>query len=125
MVPFSSLTRKELTKYINRYRPNLCSIDSSYLFPTEDGDNISVSCVQQMIRRLAIKAGLINVKCHPHIFRHTSGTMFLARGGSPAVLKEIMGHESFQTTQKYIHLQPEDLQKQHMRYSPVAYLFED
>ncbi len=124
MVPFYSLTRKELTKYINRYRPNLCSIDSSYLFPTKDGDNISVNSVQQMIKRLAITAGL-NIKCHPHIFRHTCATMFLARGGSPVILKEIMGHESFQTTQKYIHLQPEDLRKQHMRYSPVAYLFED
>ena len=124
MVPFSSLTRKDLTKYINRYRPNLCSIDSSYLFPTKDGDNISINSVQQMIKRLAITAGL-NIKCQPHLVRHTFATMFLARGGSPVILKEIMGHESFQTTQKYIHLQPEDLRKQHMRYSPVAYLFED
>ena len=125
IVPFSSLTRKELTKYTNHYRLSLCGIDSSYLFSTKGGDNISVNSVQQMIKRLAMKAGLQNVKCHPHIFRHTFATMFSIKGGSPEILQLIMGHESFQTTQKYLHPQPQDLRKQHMQYSPVADLFGD
>ena len=58
-----------------------------------------------------------------YIFRHTFATMFLANGGSDIALKEIMGHESFQTTQKYIHFQPQDLKKQHMKYSPVVEIF--
>ncbi len=124
MVPFSTYTRKELMKYINRYRLNFCGVNSSYLFPTKDGDNISVNCVQQAIRRLALKVGMQDVKCHPHIFRHTFATMFLVKGGSPAILKEIMGHESFQTTQKYLHPQPQDLRKQHIKYSPLTDLFE-
>ena len=111
-------------KYIKRYRLSLCGIDSSYLFPTKDGDDISVNCVQQAIRRLALKAGMQNVKCHPHIFRHTFATMFSVKGGSPEILQLIMGHESFQTTQKYLHPQPQDLRKQHIKYSPVADLFE-
>jgi integrase/recombinase XerD len=45
--------------------------------------------------------------------------MFLAKGEDAMVLKDIMGHESIQTTQKYVHLMPEDLQKQHWKYSPV------
>lgn len=100
-------------------------MDSSYLFPTKDGDNISVNCVQQAIRRLAPKAGMQNVKCHPHIFRHTFATMFSARGGSPEALRSIMGHESFQTTEKYLHPQQQELRKQHLRYSPVRDLFGD
>jgi len=125
IVPFSALTRKDLTRYINSNRLNLSRIDSSYLFPTKDGDNISVNCLQQMIKRLAIKAGLNNVKCHPHIFRHTFATMFSVKGGSPEILQLIMGHESFQTTQKYLHPQPQDLRKQHLRYSPVTDIFGD
>jgi len=124
IVPFSTYTRKELMKYTKRYRLSLCGIDSSYLFSTKDGDNISVNCVQQAIRRLALKAGMQNVKCHPHIFRHTFATIFSAKGGSPEILKLIMGHESFQTTQKYLHPRPQDLRKQHIKYSPVADLFE-
>ncbi len=123
MVLFSTYTRKELMKYIKRYRLSLCGIDSSYLFPPKDGDNISVNCVQQAIRRLALKAGMQNVKCHPHVFRHTFATMFSVKGGSPEILQLIMGYESFQTTQKYLHPQPKDLRKQPMRYSPVADLF--
>ncbi len=125
LVPFSTRTKKELIRYIKPYRPSLCGIDSSYLFPTKDGDNISVNCVQQMIKRLASKAGLKNVKCHPHIFRHTCATMLRARGCSPEILQLIMGHESFQTTQKYLQPQPQDLRKQHLRYSPVKGLFRD
>jgi len=125
IVPLSTYTRKELMKYIKRYRLSLCGIDSSYLFPAKDGDNISVNSVQQAIRRLAQKVGMQNVKCHPHIFRHTFATMFSVRGGSPEILQLIMGHESFQTTQKYLHPQPQDLRKQHLRYSPVTDLFGD
>jgi len=125
LVPFSARTKKELIKYINHYRLNSCGIDSSYLFPTKDGDNISVNCVQQMIKRLAIKAGLKDIKCHPHIFRHTCATMLRANGCSPEILQLIMGHESYQTTQKYLHPQPQDLRKQHIKYSPVAGLFKE
>ena len=123
-VPFSTLTKKELIRYIKLYRPSLCGIDSAYLFPVKDGEHISVNGMQQAIRRLAQKAGMQDVKCHPHIFRHTFATMFSVKGGSPEILQLIMGHESFQTTQKYLHPQPQDLRKQHIKYSPLADLLE-
>jgi len=121
-IPFSTTTKKELTKYINRFRSLLCDVDSDYLFTKKDGEPISVNCIQQAIRRLAISAGIGEVNCHPHIFRHTFATMFLADGGSPAMLQAILGHESFQTTQKYVHPQMKDLKTQHMRHSPVTKL---
>jgi site-specific recombinase XerD len=124
IVPLHPITRRELIKYLKHHRPNLCSEESEYLFPLSQGRHISVNCIQQMIRRLAKKAGLQNIKCHPHVFRHTCATRFIMKGGSPVILKEIMGHESFQTTEKYIHPQGDDLKRQHMKYSPVADLFE-
>ncbi|MFC2003504.1 tyrosine-type recombinase/integrase [Chloroflexota bacterium] len=120
VVPFSTFSRKELLKYIKHHRPYLCKFDSPYLFPTGDGFHVSVNSIQQTIRRLADKAGLPCGQCHAHIFRHTFATMFLAKGGQDSILKDIMGHESIQTTQKYVHLQPEDLQRQHWKYSPVG-----
>jgi len=123
VIPFSHFTSKELIKYIKHYRPDLCKLESPYLFPVSHGHHVRVNAIQQAIKRLAKKAELHDIKCYPHIFRHTFATMFLAKGGNAVVLKEIMGHESIQTTQKYIHLQPEDLQKQHWKYSPVEDLF--
>ncbi len=124
-VPFSTRTKKELIRYIKLYRPSLCGMDSVYLFPVKYGEHISVDSMRQVIRRLAQKAGMQDVKCHPHIFRHTFATMFSVKGGSPEILQLIMGHESFQTTQKYVHPQPQDLRRQHIKYSPVADLFEE
>lgn len=123
VVPFTRSTRKELLKYIKHHRQDLCRLDSPYLFPSIDGNHVSVNSIQQAIGRLAVKAGLHGTKCHPHIFRHTFATMFLAKGGQAMVLKDIMGHESVQTTQKYVHFLPEDLQKQHWAYSPAEDLF--
>jgi len=123
VVSFSSFTRKEILKYTKHYRPDLCNFDSPYLFCTVDGGHVSVNSIQQAIRRLAQKAGLHGIKCHPHIFRHTFATLFVAKGGPSMILKEILGHESDQTMQKYVHLQPEDLQKHHWKYSPMDDLF--
>jgi len=123
IVSFTKITRKELIKYTKHHRENLCKFESPYLFPASDSDHVSIKSIQQTIKRIAQKAGLSGIKCHAHLFRHTFATMFLAKGGDVMVLKEILGHESIQTTQKYVHLLPEELQKQHWKYSPVEDLF--
>ncbi len=123
IVPFTKITRRELLKYIEHHRNNLCKLDSPYLFPANDGDHVSIKSIQQAIGRLSKKAGLDGIKCHPHIFRHSFATLFLSKGGQLSTLKDIMGHESMQTTQKYVHFLPEDLQKLHWNYSPVEDLF--
>ena len=123
VVPFSGYTRKELLRYNKYIRPGLRKFDSPYLFPASDGHHVAVNSIQQAINRLSRKARLYDTDCYPHIFRHTFGTMFIINGGDIMALKEIMGHESIQTTQKYVHFQPEDLQKQQWKYSPVADIF--
>ena len=123
LVPFHRVTRKELRHYVDIFRPQLCSYDSCYLFPRADGDHISVNSVQQFIRRVAIRAGLRGMKCSPHIFRHSFSTTFIAKGGTDFALMDILGHTSLQPTQKYIHLQPRDLQHQHDRFTPLEDLF--
>jgi integrase/recombinase XerD len=123
LVPFHTRTRKELQRYVNVSRPKLCSYNARYLFPSSDGDHISVNSVQQFIRRIAIRAGLRGIKCSPHIFRHSFSTTFIAKGGTDFALMDILGHTSLQPTQKYIHLQPRDLQRQHARFTPLEDLF--
>lgn len=122
IVPFCKETRKELVRYINHSRTTLGPQDSGYLFHIQCGDHISVGSVQQFIRRLVVRAGLDGVKCSPHTFRHTFATQSIANEANLYVLKDIMGHSSLQTTQKYIHLQASDLKAQHAKFSPVANL---
>lgn len=49
--------------------------------------------VQQMIRSLSHDAG-IRRRVHPHLFRHTYGTEFIAQGGHSVMLAKILGHHS-------------------------------
>jgi len=123
VISISRNVRKELLRYHSNHHPSLCTTGSPYLFPSKYGNHVSINSIQQAIKRLADKAGLQTTKCNPHIFRHTFATMFIGKGGNSIVLKDIMGHESVQTTQKYVHFQPEDLQKQQWKFSPVADLF--
>lgn len=118
IVPFYRNTRKELLRYINHYRPLICSEDSPYLFPSKDR-HISVGSVQQYMRRLAKKAGLNNIRCYPHKIRHTAATKLIAKGANVYVVKDILGHSSLQTTLKYTHLQMGDIKSQHNKFSPV------
>jgi site-specific recombinase XerD len=120
---FGKRFRKELNKYLKNTRPHLDSAHSPYLFPNKDGGHLSINAVQQFLHRLALKAGLEGKRCHPHLFRHTFATTFLKKGGQALVLKDILGHESLQTTQKYVHLLPEDLQKHHAQFSPLDDIF--
>jgi len=61
VVPISPLTRKEITKYIKYYRQDLCSEESSYLFPASNGDRVSAISVRQYMRRLCKRVGLLAI----------------------------------------------------------------
>ena len=118
IVPISAPTKREIVKYLSKFHRDLCLVESVYLFPNHKGGSVTVNCVQQMMRRLRKKVGLV-LKLHPHLLRHTTATEFSRRGGNVFVLKEFMGHESLVTTLKYVHLGPEDLKREHAKYSPV------
>jgi len=119
VVPFSRWTRKELLRYIRNFRNQLCSEDSPYLFPEKDGWHISINSVQQYMRRLPKKAGLDGIKLSPHVLRHTFATLSIANEANVFVVKNIMGHESLQTTMKYLDLRVGDLKNQHNKFSPI------
>ncbi len=121
-VPLSPETRREISRYLKVSRPRLTPSDSHYLylFATPDGGPISVNSVQQYLRRLATSAGLDGVRVTPHVLRHSFASAYIANGGNPFTLKEILGHTTLAMTMRYVHLQPSDLQAQHAMFSPVA-----
>ena len=122
-IPFHGLVGKELRRYVRDSRSRLCSIKSPYLFPGVNDDHESAGSFRQFMRRLADRAGIPQARVFPHILRHSFATAFLANGGSRLALMQILGHSSIQSTKKYMHLQPPDLRRQHMRFSPTNDLF--
>lgn len=57
----------------------------------------------------------INQSISPHKWRHTFATRFVKRNGNMEVLRQIMGHTSLKTTQKYLHINKETLHEEYFR----------
>ena len=74
--------------------------------------------VGKIIHRLGARAGLKGVRCSPHTLRHSFGTEFSRTGGQPYALKEILGHTTLATTNKYVKLAQTDVENVHRHNCP-------
>lgn len=70
------------------------------------------------LREVVAKTNLAK-RVHPHIFRHTASTLFLAEGGSIRALQKILGHSEITTTMIYSHMMDSTIKEQHERFSPL------
>lgn len=76
--------------------------------PTDPARRLAPYAVEQRIPRLARRAGITELRVTPHVLRHTFGSLMLA--ADPAALiptRDLMGHESVETTNKYAHTREE------------------
>ena len=94
----------------NRRRKKECK-PSDYFFCTIQGGPVSTRYVQQMVTRMAKRAGFPPDRVKeitPHKLRHTFATEFLEVGGQIQHLQMLLGHKNVSTTQIYMHVRPED-----------------
>ncbi len=62
----------------------------------------------EWIRQLGKKCNLLH-SLHPHSLRHSFATHMLASGANLRTLQKLLGHESLQATEKYTHLNVDQL----------------
>lgn len=95
-VPIDSNLALELQQYRN-------SRKVGYLFETQDARMFSTRRIQQIVREVAIAAG-IQKRVYPHLLRHQIAT-YLHNNGMPLEhVQKFLGHENPQTTQIYAEL---------------------
>ncbi|MCW2973380.1 MAG: integrase family protein [Thermoleophilia bacterium] len=76
--------------------------------PTDPGRRLAPYSVEQRIPRLAKCAGIHELRVTPHVLRHTFGSLMLAADPTALVpTRDLMGHESVETTNKYAHTREE------------------
>lgn len=82
---------------------------SSHLFTTLQGRPVSSRYVQEMVKRLAEKAG-IEKDVHPHTLRHSFATDIFRQTTNIRLTQKALGHSSLATTQLYTHIVDEELE---------------
>lgn len=85
---------------------------SGYLFPNRYGKQMTERGVSQNIKNWAKKYGIREEVAHPHSFRHLYAIEFLRNNSNIALLADLMGHSSVNTTSIYLKLSKEEQMKQ-------------
>ncbi len=108
-VPLNESACKSLIEYLKNARPVLISKkpDEKALFVSKNGFRLKREDIWRIIKKRGIGAGISKNRLYPHILRHSIATHLLRRGMDIPTLRELLGHESLLTTQKYTHLDVE------------------
>lgn len=107
-VKITSDATELLNKYI-AYR-KIGNLPSRHVFSSQRNEQISVSCIEEIFAKYEkmAKAAYPDKFCAgrytPHVMRHTTATHLIEAGVSLAVVKNILGHASIQTTQIYVEI---------------------
>ena len=75
---------------------------SGYLFLNRFGQRITTRGIAQQLKHFAEIYGLNRDVVYPHSFRHRFAKNFLDRFNDIALLADLMGHESIETTRIYL-----------------------
>ena len=77
-------------------------LTSGYLFRNRFGSRITARGVGYQLKTLAVEYGIDPKVVYPHSFRHRFAKNFLAKFNDIALLADLMGHESIETTRIYL-----------------------
>ena len=75
---------------------------SGYLFLNRYEERITARGISQQLKNFATKYGLDSKVVYPHSFRHRYAKNFLEKYNDIALLADLMGHESIETTRIYL-----------------------
>lgn len=78
------------------------NIVCGYLFLDNHGKQIMPRSIRHKLQRFAHKWGINPKVMHPHSFRHRYAKNFLEAYNDIALLADLMGHESIETTRIYL-----------------------
>ncbi|MEW9698025.1 tyrosine-type recombinase/integrase [Paenibacillus sp. SI8] len=93
-------------------------LDSEYLFLANYGEPLTDNNFRHRLNQHAKKSKL-NIRIHPHLFRHTAATLFLENGGDIRHLVKILNHKDLRIVTRYTHLSKTSIKRQHEQYSPM------
>ncbi len=94
---------------------------SKWLFPSRAKQgHLTRARFGQILKELAIEAGLDPGRVSPHVLRHSFASHLLAHGADLRSLQQLLGHADIATTQIYTHVLDERLKALVQNHHPLA-----
>jgi len=117
VVPVGDATMVDLKTYLDKRREFIesQSVTTTSLFLNRQGSRLSVRSVDRLVKKFGRAEGL---DFTPHALRHSFATHLLENGADLVLIKEILGHASLSTTQKYTHVTAETLKRVYQTAHP-------
>ena len=127
VVPLSPPAREALTRYLecrSRFLPQGQPADPKmvrWLFPSHgEAGHLTRQRCGQLLKELALAAGLDPTKLSPHVLRHAFASHLLDHGADLRSVQQMLGHADIATTQIYTHVQGERLRRLVESAHPLA-----
>ena len=92
--------------------------DDRYLFLSENGKQLNKETVNKSVIRNVMKHTKIKKRVTCYTFRHSVASHLVKNKVDIKYVGDLLGHNSLRTTQKYVHLDINDLKKMHSMYHP-------
>lgn len=119
MVIYNNHTKKALDTYLKDGYNYFNKKSSEYLILNKNGNKLSERYIREIINKKVSQASL-DIKTSPHTLRHTFATDILENGADLMTVKELLGHESLNTTSIYTHITNEQIKKTYNLAHPRA-----
>ncbi len=120
MVVYGNHCNEILELYLNSYRKELLKNKSNeYLLLNKNGNQITTRMIRNILDDIILKCSL-DKHVYPHMIRHSFATAMLNNGADIISVKELLGHESVNTTTIYTHVTNERLKEVYNNAHPRA-----
>lgn len=107
----------EIREYIALKSNEFLEEDIEYLFVTDGAKQMYPNFVYRKVKQI-LSLISTNEKRSPHVLRHSFATHLLQNGADLMSIKELLGHDSLQSTQVYTHVNIKDLKKIYKKAHP-------
>lgn len=127
MVPLGDKARRALAIYLQALLAKEADkgvkspAGTHYLFPSRGSKgHLTRRRAGQLIKKLAVEAGLDPKTVSPHKLRHAFATHLLTNGADLRAVQQMLGHADISTTQIYTHVIDERLKALVLEKHPMA-----